>query len=116
MRNETTVKKTVSNLYSGEVVKAGYVRSYKMGVIDNRDDNRFVGFKVGDQVFSNLKLLKAAFGVKNLRDLEFETERLELGTVYAEFYDCEDKYFWASYLWNGTFRVGTSADALKLAN
>jgi hypothetical protein len=112
IKNETTIKKTVSNLYSGEVVTAGYIRGQR----NFTDQNKFVGFKVGDQVFSNLKLLKAAFGVKNLRDLEFETERLELGTVTAEFYDCEDKYFWASYLWNGTFRVGTSADALKLAN
>ena len=104
------MKKTVSNLYSGEVVTAGYVRRG----IDNRDLNRFVGFKVGEQVYSNLKLLKQAFGVKNLKDLEFETERLELGSVTAEFYNTEEQYFWGAYLWQNAFRVGSSADRLAL--
>lgn len=109
--NETTVKKTVNNLYSGEIVTAGY----KRGDRNFTDANRFVGFKVGEQVFSNLKLLKQAFGVRNLKDLEFETERLELGSVTAEFFACDEEYFWGSYLWNGAFRVGTSADRLTLA-
>ena len=109
MRNEKTVKKTVSNLYSGEVVTAGYVRRG----IDNRDLNRFVGFKVGELHFTNLKQLKAHFGVRNLRELEFETERLELGSCTAEFYNTEEQYFWGAYLWNGGFKVGSSADALK---
>jgi hypothetical protein len=112
INQEATVKKTVNNLYSGEVVTAGY----KRGERDFTDSNRFVGFKIGDQVYSNLKLAKQAFGVRNLRDLEFEIDRLELGTFTAEFFDVEDKYFWAAYLWNGGFKVGTSADALKLAN
>jgi len=111
INQEATVKKTVSNLYSGEVVTAGYIRGQR----NFTDQNRFVGFKVGEQVFSNLKLLKAAFGVKNLRDLEFELDRLELGMATAEFYDCEDKYFWAAYLWQNSFRVGTSADKLTLS-
>lgn len=104
-------KPTVSNLYSGEVVTAGY----KRGDRNFTDANRFVGFKVGEQVYSNLKLLKQAFGVSNLKDLEFETERLELGSVTAEFFACDEEYFWGSYLWNGAFRVGTSADRLALA-
>jgi hypothetical protein len=114
MKNETTMKKTISNLYSGEVVKAGYVRRYANGTVDNRDANRFVGFKVGDQVFSNLKLLKKAYGVATLKELEFETERLEQGSVTAEFYATEEGYFWGSYLWQGSFRVGSSADRLSL--
>ncbi len=103
-------KKTVSNLYSGEVVNAGYTRRGNAMV----DQNRFVGFKIGDNVYSNLKLLKQAFGVSNLKDLEFEADRLELGSVTAEFFDVDDNYFWGSYLWNGAFRVGTSADKLTL--
>ena len=110
MNEKTAVKKTVSNLHSGEVVTAGYVRRG----IDNRDLNRFVGFKVGDNVFSNLKIAKQSFGVSNLKELEFEADRLEQGSVTAEFYDTEEGYFWAAYLWNGAFRVGTSADRLVL--
>jgi len=110
MNQETTVKKTVSNLESGNVCLAGYIRRG----IDWRDTNRFVGFKVGDCFYSSLKLLKAHFGVRNLKELEFETERLELGTVTAEWYNTDENYFWASYLWNGAFRVGSSCDKLSL--
>ena len=102
-------KITVSTLYSGQVAKAGYKRHTLLV-----DPARFVGFKVGGNVYSNLKLLKTAFGVRNLRDLEAEADRLELGSITAEFYDTEDEFFWGSYLWNGSFRVGTSADRLVL--
>jgi hypothetical protein len=110
MMNETTMKKTISNLFSGEVVTAGYKRRDR----NFTDANRFVGFKVGDNVYSNLKLLKQSFGVSNLKELEFEADRLELGSVTAEFYATEEGYFWGSYLWNNAFRVGTSADRLVL--
>ena len=105
-------KTTVNNLVPGNVYRVGYVRRG----IDNRDSNRFLGFKVGAQVFSNLKLLKQAFGVTNLRDLEFEIDRLELGSVTAEWFNTEDRYFWGAYLWNGGFKVGSSADRLAFAN
>lgn len=108
MMNEKTV--TVSKLASGLVFLAGYRRrGYEL-----LDSNRFVGFKVGELAYSNLKLLKQAFGVKNLRDLEAEVDRLELGSITAEWYNNEEGYFWGSYLWNGAFRVGTSADKLVL--
>jgi len=107
------MKKTVSNLVAGQVIKAGYVR----GKRDMTDVNRFVGFKVGDLYFSKLKDLKEFFGVRNLRDLEFEADRQEqYGSITAEFQNVSDKdpYFWGAYLWNGSFRVGTSADRLVL--
>ena len=111
-KNEITVKKpTVNNLECGNVYRAGYVRRG----IDNRDLNRFVGFKVNGQFFTNLKQLKAHFGVTNLRELEFEADRLELGSITAEWFNTEERYFWGAYLWNGGFKVGSSADALKLA-
>lgn len=110
MKSDTTVKKTISNLYSGEVITAGYTRRGNKLV----DPNRFVGFKVGDNFYSNLKLLKNALGVSNLKELEFEADRLETGSVTAEFYSTEEGYFWAAYLWNGGFRVGSSADRLVL--
>ena len=105
-------KTTVNNLVPGNVYSAGYVRGQR----DYRTPNRFVGFKVGDLVYSNLKLLKQAFGVSNLRDLEAEADRLELGSVTAEFYDCDDQFFWGAYLWENAFRVGSSADRLRFAN
>jgi hypothetical protein len=107
------MKKTVSNLVAGQVIKAGYVR----GERDMTDANRFVGFKVGDLYFSKLQDLKEFFGVRNLRDLEFEVDRQEqYGLITAEFKNVSDpdRYFWGAYLWNGAFRVGTSADRLVL--
>jgi hypothetical protein len=113
MMNEVpTVKKTISNLSSGEVVKAGYIRRG----IDNCDPNRFVGFKVDHTFFSDLKLLKKHFGVRNLKELEFEVDRLQLGSITAEFFDVDEKFFWGAYLWSGSFRVGSSADRLVLQN
>ena len=102
-------KTTTASLHSGQVVQAGYKRRTLLV-----DPSRFVGFKVGGNVYSTLKLLKNAFGVSNLRDLEAEADRLELGSVTAEFYDTEGEFFWGSYLWKGCFRVGTSADRLVL--
>jgi hypothetical protein len=112
MMKETTVTKpTVNNLRSGQIVRAGY----KRGDRDFTDDNRFVGFIVGDARFFTLAEVKKTFNVSNLRDLEFETERLKLGTVTAEWFNCDENYSWGAYLWNGAFRVGTSADRLQLA-
>ena len=105
----STPKPSVANLHSGQVVLAGYKRRTLLV-----DTNRFVSFKVGDNAFSNLKLLKNAYGVSNLKELEFETDRLEQGSVTAEFYDTEGQFFWSAYLWEGKFRVGTSADRLVL--
>jgi hypothetical protein len=104
------MKKTISNLSSGEVVTAGYKRSNR----EFMDTNRFVGFKVNDMFFSDMKLLKSHFGVRNLKELEFEADRQELGSITAEWFNTEEQYFWGSYLWNGAFRVGTSADRLAL--
>jgi hypothetical protein len=113
VKNETTMTKpTISNIEPGRIYNAGYIR----GERNFTDLNRFVGFKVGSLTFTNLKQLKQYFGVRNLRDLEFEADRIEAGSVTAEFYDCNGEFFWAAYLWNGGFKVGTSADALKLAN
>jgi hypothetical protein len=111
--NETTVTKkpTIANLIPGNV----YVAGYKRGERNFTDLNRFTGFKVGSLTFTNLKQLKQYFGVRNLRDLEFQTDSQQLGSVTAEFFNCEEGYHWAAYLYNGGFKVGTSADALKLA-
>ena len=104
-------KTTVNNLECGNVYRAGY----KRGDRDFTDSNRFVGFKVNGCFYTNLKQLKANFGVSNLKELEFEADRLELGSVTAEFFNTEERYFWGAYVWNGAFRVGSSADRLTLA-
>ena len=113
MRNETTLikKPTVANLIHGDICRAGY----KRGERDFTDVQRFVCFKIGEQTFHNLKQLKKIVGVTNLRDLETEIDRIKQRSVTAEFYDIDGKFFWQAYLWNGTFRVGTSADRLTLS-
>lgn len=103
-------KPTIANLESGQTVQAGYKRRELLV-----DANFFFGFKVNDQWFANLKQLKQFLGVKNLREIEFEADRLELGSVTAEFRDVDGEFLWGAYLWNGAFRVGTSADRLVLA-
>lgn len=102
-------KPSISNLQSGQTVQAGYKRRELLV-----DENFFFGFKVDGQWFANLKQLKQFFGVKNLREIEFEADRLELGSVTAEFRDSDGDFLWGAYLWNGAFRVGTSADRLVL--
>ena len=104
-------KPTISNIEPGRIYNAGYVRGQR----NFTDLNRFVGFKCGELFFTNLKQLKAHFGVSNLKALEFEIDRLELGSCTAEWFNTEESYFWGSYLWSGSFRVGTSADRLALA-
>jgi hypothetical protein len=112
VKNETTMTKTtISNIEPGRVYNAGYVRGQR----NFTDANEFLGFKVGSLFFTNLKQLKENFGVSNLKELEFEAERLELGSVTAEFFNVDEQYTWAAYLYNGGFKVGSSADALKLA-
>lgn len=103
-------KPSISNLQSGQTVQAGYKRRDHLMA----DENFFFGFKVDGQWFANLKQLKQFLGVKNLREVEFEADRLELGSVTAEFRDVDGEFLWGAYLWNGAFRVGTSADRLVL--
>lgn len=111
--NEITLPRpTVANLTAGTVVRAGYVRGQR----DMTDANRFIGFKVGDQYFSKLKDLKEFFGAKNLKELEIKAGYQKLGPVTAHFQNVSvaDPYVWGAYLWEGSFRVGSSADRLSL--
>jgi hypothetical protein len=112
MNEITFPRPTVANLAAGTFVRAGYVRGQR----DMTDANRFIGFKVGDLYFSKLKDLKEFLGAKNLKDLEIKAGYQKLGTVTAEFQnvDVADPYLWGAYLWEGSFRVGTSADRLTL--
>jgi hypothetical protein len=105
-------KVTVSTLRSGQVVKAGYKRRSSTAM----DQNRFVGFTVGSLHFSTLRDLKDYFGAPNLRALEFEANQQGFGSLTADF-QCvseQEPYFWGAYLYDGAFRVGTSADRLSL--
>ena len=109
--NETKPMR-ISKLTKTLTVRAGY----KRGTREFIDANTFMGFKVGGCVYGDLKSLKASFSVKNLRDLESGVNRFDVGSVTAEFYNEDGGYFWAAYLWNGAFRVGTSADRLFIDN
>lgn len=108
------VKVTISNIKAGQVVSAGY----RYRGTNSMDNNRFIGFKVGDLYFSKLQDLKEYYGVSNLRQLELKVEEdcLQV-SVTAEFQNVSsaDPYLWGAYLWEGCFRVGTSADRLTLA-
>jgi hypothetical protein len=104
-------KITINNLSSGQIVRSGY----KRGERDFTDDNRFVQFKIGDARFFTLAEVKKALNVTNLRDLEAEADKRELGSVYAEWINCDEGHHWSAYLWKGAFRCGSSADRLQLA-
>jgi hypothetical protein len=103
-------KPTVTNIKAGAEILAGYKRRNN----DFVDPQRFLGFKYNGLWFSDLRTLKEFMGVKNLREVEFEADRLEGGSVTAEFRDADADFLWGAYLWNGAFRVGTSADRLVL--
>ena len=109
MKNETAMTRiSVANLEPGQIVHAGYKRRGQ--VYTSR--NGFLCFRAGDQKFYSLKQLKDYFGVRTLKELEFEHERIFDSSVTAEFRDLEGDFLWGAYLWNGAFRVGTSADRL----
>lgn len=107
------VKVTISNIKAGQVVSAGY----RYRGTNSMDNNRFIGFKVGDLYFSKLQDLKEFYGVGNLRQLELKVkeDRLQV-SVTAEFQNVSaDPYLWGAHLWEGCFRATTSADRLTLA-
>jgi len=99
----------VSTLTPGTAVNAGY-RAWATPCT-------FLGFAVkhdGEPRWSTLKEFKQAFQVSNLKNLEEAVEAKALG-AYAVFRDTEDGDTWSAYLWQGRWRVGTSADVLQLA-
>ena len=106
-----SVRPTLANLSAGQTVRAGY--SYHRdtsGVVKSL----FVGFKYNDTWFSNLKDLKNFMGTITLTGLEQAAERIGKGPITAEFHCVTGKYQWGAYLWEGSFKVGTSADRLLL--
>jgi hypothetical protein len=111
MKNATAVPSSVSYLKPGDTVLAGYKRR-KLWI----DSNEFVCFKVGNLKFSTTMEMKSHFGVRNLAALESSVKSQDLGSVTAEFHNIDNDYLWGAYLWQGAFRVGTSADRLVLQN
>lgn len=95
----------ITSLKPGQVVGAGYVRSH-----DSVTPNEFVHFVVNEKgVYDNWAQLKEDLGVSSMTDLGKEGIKVD-----AVFRDIEGEYTWQAYLWNGCFRVGTSADRLVL--
>jgi len=108
-KNEMT-KPSIASIKAGSEVLAAYKRLARIPAVRQR----FLGFKYNGLWFSDLRTLKKFMGVKNLHEVEFEADRLEGGSVTAEFRDVDGEFLWGAYLWNGAFRVGTSADRLIL--
>lgn len=107
--NDTSPLRLTNLNRQAQPVRAGYRGSM--------DDNLFFGFKLAgadnSSLFLTLGDLKHRFKVRNLGQLE-EAAKVAGQEVKIEFWNCEGKYTWEAYLWNGAFRVGTSADRLKL--
>ncbi len=99
----------VSTLVSGTPVQAGYRNWFT--------HCEFVGFELthNGTRFSTFKALKAETGCRNLSELEALADSQDNSSVYATFRDTEDGDTWSAYLWQGRWRVGTSADVLQLA-
>ena len=99
----------LSQLTAGTVIQAGYRNWYT--------PCEFLGFSFkhdGPIVAGTMKELKGQTGCSNLRELEALGALGETG-LYAVFRDVQDGDRWMAYLWQGAWRVGTSADRLQLA-
>jgi hypothetical protein len=99
----------LSQLSAGTSIQAGYRNWFTTC--------QFLGFSFkyeGPIVASSLKELKAQTGCRNLAQLEALGGLDETG-IYAVFADAEGGDTWRSYLWQGAWRVGSSADRLQLA-
>lgn len=105
----------LSNLAPGQTVLAGYIRG------DRRffDEAVFLGAAWAPSASTvpvrgeTVSQMKEAAGHTNLKALEAALKE-EGCTAYAVFQDPEDGSTWAAYLWEGAWRVGSSADRLRL--
>ena len=87
----------ITSLAAGQVIQAGYRKWYS--------PCQFIGFGTD----TNFKSVPYAT-LKEIRSHVADKE-----AHYAVFHDIEGDYTWAAYYWQGRWRVGTSADTLKLA-
>lgn len=97
----------VSDLFPSQIVRAGYKRG------ERRDLTVCVakGFRkafADGPVFPTLAEAMASEAVRGLKALE------GTGDWRLVLIDAEDGYSWESYLYRGSFRVGSSADRLCL--
>jgi hypothetical protein len=105
MTSTTEARITIATLKPGDVVMAGY-RKFM-------DANEFIGFTSDDfsmfatrQDLSSITVYDSYNALKsNVADRENDK------VIFCE----EDGTLWAAYRWNNRWRVGTSADTLKLA-
>lgn len=86
---------TIATIKAGQTVKAGY-KSFK-------SDCKFLGFGTDFDT--------AAFATLG----EIRSQVADKEVHKAIFHDIEGDYTWTAYFWNGRWRVGSSADTLKLA-
>jgi hypothetical protein len=86
---------TIATIKAGQSVKAGY-KSFLT-------DCEFLGFSTDHDIpaFNTLAEIRSQVADKEI--------------YKAIFRDLDGNYTWVAYFWNGRWRVGTSADTLKLA-
>ena len=108
---------TISTIKAGEKVLAGYK--------DFRDANEFLGFTDRSErhsetpKFASFKEAKAAGMGDNAKEVEAidtvaDRDRGYGHHCYAGFRCLDDGSVWTSYVYNGRWSVGSSADPLKL--
>ncbi len=87
----------IKNIKRGDHVQAG-----DKGFVDT---NEFLGFYTDSD--------GTGLGFATLRELKSQVA--DKDSHYAIFRSVEDGCNWAAYFWNGRWRVGSSANTLKLA-
>jgi hypothetical protein len=107
----------ISTLTPGQTVLAGYIRGERrffgeavfLGATWGRPE-ALSRYQASGETVSQMK---EAAGYRNLKALEAALDQ-EGCRAYAVFKDPEGGYTWAAYLWEGSWRVGSSGDRLRV--
>lgn len=88
---------TIRTMKRGDVLQVGY-KSYL-------DSNKFLGF------YTDIKGTGTGFNTL----AELRSNVADSDCYHALFLDIDGGFSWAAYFWKGRWRVGSSADTLKMA-
>ena len=107
----------ISTLTPGQTVLAGYIRGERrffgeavfLGATWGRPE-ALSRYQASGETVSQMK---EAAGYTNLKALETALDE-EGCRAYAVFQGPEDGSTWAAYLWEGSWRVGSSGDRLRV--
>lgn len=92
----------MSSLRINSIQRGDYVQAGDKWLMDT---NEFLGFYTDNE--------GTGLGFATLRELKSQVA--DQGSHYAIFRSVADGCNWAAYFWNGRWRVGSSANTLKLA-